>query len=135
MDAHYDLAGRTAIVTGGAGGLGRGIARALRDAGAAVELWDADPEGLAEAAVELDLGLPVRICVHETVEQNAGHYYDQIKKFKRKRTGAKAAMEREIQRPVARASGYSKPKNRWYHRFRWFQTSDGILVIGGFVVP
>lgn len=85
----------------------------------------------AEAAVELDLGRPVKIFVHETVEQNAGHYYDQIKKFKRKLTGAKAAMEREIHRPQARASGYSKPKNRWYHRFRWFQTSDGVLVIGG----
>jgi NAD(P)-dependent dehydrogenase (short-subunit alcohol dehydrogenase family) len=54
MDARYDLAGRVAIVTGGAGGLGRGIARALREAGATVELWDADPVGLAEASGELD---------------------------------------------------------------------------------
>lgn len=85
----------------------------------------------AEAAVEVDLGKMVKICVHETVEQNAGRYYDLIKKFKRKLTGAKAAMEREIHRPVKKASGYAKPKNRWYHRFRWFQTTDGILVIGG----
>jgi predicted ribosome quality control (RQC) complex YloA/Tae2 family protein len=85
----------------------------------------------ADAAVELDLDKPVKIYVHETVEQNAGRYYDQIKKFKRKLTGAKAAMEREIHRPVKKASGYARPKNRWYHRFRWFTTSDGILVIGG----
>jgi predicted ribosome quality control (RQC) complex YloA/Tae2 family protein len=85
----------------------------------------------AEAAVELDLGKPVKIFVHDTVEQNAGRYYDLIKKFKRKLTGAKAAMEREIHRPVKKSTGYSRPKNRWYHRFRWFQTSDGILVIGG----
>jgi predicted ribosome quality control (RQC) complex YloA/Tae2 family protein len=85
----------------------------------------------SEAAVELDLGKPVKIFVHETVEQNAGHYYDQIKKYKRKLAGAKAAMQKEIARPVGKASGYSRPKNKWYHRFRWFQTSDGILVIGG----
>jgi len=85
----------------------------------------------ADAAVELDLGLPVKIFVHETVEQNAGRNYDQIKKFKRKLTGAKAAMERQIKHPVRKASGYAKPKNKWYHRFRWFQTSDGTLVIGG----
>ncbi|MGO4406349.1 SDR family NAD(P)-dependent oxidoreductase [Bosea sp. RAF48] len=53
MDARYDLAGRAAIVTGGAGGLGRGIAQALSDAGATVELWDADPNKLEAAAAEL----------------------------------------------------------------------------------
>jgi NAD(P)-dependent dehydrogenase (short-subunit alcohol dehydrogenase family) len=56
MDARYDLSGRKAIVTGGAGGLGRGIAAALRDAGATVELWDAHAGRLAEAAAELGLG-------------------------------------------------------------------------------
>ncbi|MDD1727673.1 MAG: NFACT family protein [Methanospirillum sp.] len=85
----------------------------------------------AEAAVELDLGIVVKIFVHDTVEQNAGRNYDQIKKFKRKLTGAKAAMERQIHQPVRKATGYVKPKNKWYHRFRWFQTSDGVLVIGG----
>ena len=53
MDVRYDLGGRVAIVTGGAGGLGRGIGRALLDAGATVELWDADPNRLADAADEL----------------------------------------------------------------------------------
>lgn len=85
----------------------------------------------AEAAVEVNLGMTVKIFVHETVEQNAGRNYDQIKKFKRKLAGARAAMEREIHRPVSKATGYTRPKNKWYHRFRWFQTSDGVLVIGG----
>lgn len=53
MSAIYNLSGRFAIVTGGAGGLGLGIARALLDAGAGVELWDANTAGLAEAATEL----------------------------------------------------------------------------------
>jgi len=56
MDARYDLAGRKAIVTGGAGGLGCGIAAALRDAGATVELWDAHAGRLDEVAAELGVG-------------------------------------------------------------------------------
>ncbi|AMJ60025.1 SDR family NAD(P)-dependent oxidoreductase [Bosea sp. PAMC 26642] len=53
MGATYDLTGRVAIVTGGAGGLGRGIARALLEAGASVELWDENEVALDEAAAEL----------------------------------------------------------------------------------
>ncbi|HEX2134935.1 MAG TPA: SDR family oxidoreductase [Microvirga sp.] len=46
----YDLHGRTAIVTGGAGGIGRAIARHMVDAGATVELWDVN-DGALRAAV------------------------------------------------------------------------------------
>lgn len=53
MGARYNLRGRRAIVTGGAGGLGRGIAQALIDSGATVELWDANVAALAEAAADL----------------------------------------------------------------------------------
>ena len=34
MTATYEFGGRRAIITGGAGGLGRGMAKALMDAGA-----------------------------------------------------------------------------------------------------
>lgn len=60
MSATYDLSGRIALVTGGAGGLGCGIARALLDAGARVELWDANAAALAEAASELGSGASIR---------------------------------------------------------------------------
>lgn len=56
MNLRNDLADRKAVVTGGAGGLGQGIAMALRDAGATVELWDAHPGRLDEAAAELKVG-------------------------------------------------------------------------------
>lgn len=48
--AIYDFSGRTAIVTGGAGGFGRAIASRLVKAGASVALWDTDAVGLAETA-------------------------------------------------------------------------------------
>ena len=44
--------GRSAIVTGGASGIGRGIAERLLAEGARVSLWDADP-AVAEIAAEI----------------------------------------------------------------------------------
>lgn len=85
----------------------------------------------AEAAVEIDLSCPVKVFVHETIDQNAGRYYDQVKKFKKKLTGAKAAMERNVRQVKSRKVQYQRPKKRWFDRFRWFYTSDQVLVIGG----
>lgn len=39
-DCNYDFRGRVAVVTGGARGIGAAVAQALRDAGAAVAVWD-----------------------------------------------------------------------------------------------
>jgi len=81
--------------------------------------------------VDLDLGKPIRIRVDESVEANAGRYYDRIKKLKKKKDGAREAMKRPLVRqsetPRRKASG----RPRWYHRFRWFFTTDGVLVVGG----
>jgi NAD(P)-dependent dehydrogenase (short-subunit alcohol dehydrogenase family) len=50
---HYDLASRAMLVTGGAGGIGRAIARLALDSGARVSLWDTSQAGLRDAAAEL----------------------------------------------------------------------------------
>ena len=49
----YDLAGRRAVVTGGAQGFGRAIAERFLAAGARVSLWDVNPELTAETASQL----------------------------------------------------------------------------------
>ena len=49
----YDLAGKHAVITGGAGGIGRALAAAMIASGAQVTLWDASAEGLAAARAAL----------------------------------------------------------------------------------
>ena len=58
MVGPFDLTGRRALVTGGSGGIGRGLARALADAGASVAVLGRS-ESTEEAAVELG-GIAVR---------------------------------------------------------------------------
>ncbi len=48
-----DLDGRAAVVTGGAAGLGLGIARRLLESGADICIWDVNEDGLARAVEEL----------------------------------------------------------------------------------
>lgn len=52
----FDLTGRVALITGGAGGLGSGMAAALAGAGAAIVLVDTDAARLAAASDHLGSG-------------------------------------------------------------------------------
>jgi predicted ribosome quality control (RQC) complex YloA/Tae2 family protein len=84
-----------------------------------------------EAAVEIDLGKRVKIYVHEGIEQNAGRYYDIIKKFRKKKEGALRAMKTSPPRKKEQKRDFIPMKKVWYHRFRWFVTSDDVVVLGG----
>src|SRR5687767_11732533 len=48
-----DLSGKTAFITGGAGGIGLGMAEAFRDAGMRVVIADASDASLASASAKL----------------------------------------------------------------------------------
>jgi 3-oxoacyl-[acyl-carrier protein] reductase len=48
-----DLAGRVAVITGGAAGIGYAIAQRMADSGARLMLWDRDEEALRRAAAAL----------------------------------------------------------------------------------
>ncbi len=84
-----------------------------------------------EASVDLDLGETVTIYVHENIEVNLGRYFAQGKKFKKKIAGAKAAMDRPLPKQAILKHQAPVLKKKWFHRFRWFYTSDGVLVLGG----
>jgi NAD(P)-dependent dehydrogenase (short-subunit alcohol dehydrogenase family) len=61
----FDLSGRVAIVTGGNGGIGLGIAQALNAAGCTVSIWGRNAEKNASAAASLAKGpgkVDTRIC-------------------------------------------------------------------------
>jgi predicted ribosome quality control (RQC) complex YloA/Tae2 family protein len=106
------------------------ISRVLsaQESGPATRILSVNP---ADASVEVDIGERVTLHVHETLDVNIGRYYDTIKKFRRKIAGARAAMERPVSQERRRAPQTPIMKRRWFHRFRWFYTSDGILVLGG----
>ena len=52
-EATFDLGGRVALVTGGNGGIGLGMAEGLARAGADVVIWGSNPEKLASAEATL----------------------------------------------------------------------------------
>ena len=64
------LAGRTAVVTGGGAGIGRGIAAGLAAFGASVAIWEQDPETCASAAEEIG-ALGIITDVRESTEVDA----------------------------------------------------------------
>jgi predicted ribosome quality control (RQC) complex YloA/Tae2 family protein len=84
----------------------------------------------------------VTVDVHKSIEQNAGFYYEQAKRFKHKVERAKLALkksEAQLKELLERKkkqeskiieSGPKKPKE-WFEKFRWFISSEGFLVIGG----
>ena len=64
MSNTYDFAGRAAVVTGGAQGIGRAVVERLLAGGAAVAIWDRDQAFAARTAAELaDRGRTVAVGV------------------------------------------------------------------------
>ncbi len=84
-------------------------------------------------------GVELDVSAGKTVPQNAQTYYDLAKEMRRKAEGAKVALQateqlkagKTEQRKKRSAQQPRRRKPKWYERFRWFYSSDGILVIGG----
>ena len=68
---NLDLKGRTAVVTGGAAGIGLSIAQRLVASGARVSLWDRDEKALASAAPGLGNAHTARLDVSDEAQVQA----------------------------------------------------------------
>src|SRR5918998_530925 len=69
MSAFTDFEGKIAVVTGGASGIGKGIATALRDDGAQVVIADIEDEALQATASELGVaGIQCDVSQADSVE-------------------------------------------------------------------
>ena len=85
------------------------------------------------------------LCWKENLNQNAQRYYANIKKMKKKTTGAKKAvlqscqeierakkrsMKEEMKRTEQQRSEKEK-KDFWFENYRWFLSSEGNIVVAG----
>ena len=87
----------------------------------------------------MEKDMKVEIDIRKTVEQNATFYYEKAKKAKRKIKGSEEALKRtekklltikpEVQKKELKKIKIKKKK--WYEKFRWFESSEGFLCIGG----
>jgi 2-dehydro-3-deoxy-L-rhamnonate dehydrogenase (NAD+) len=75
-----DLNNRTAIVTGGARGIGLAAAQKMLASGAAVALWDIDADALGKAAAGLKGGRVFTAVVDVTDEASIGKAVDALKR-------------------------------------------------------
>ena len=68
----FDLTGRVALITGGNGGIGLGMARGLMESGAEVSIWGTNPEKNERALAALtDLGPKVTAYVCDVSDEQA----------------------------------------------------------------
>ena len=95
-------------------------------------------DGKGEMRVVLD-GAELELNAGLTVPQNAQRYYEKAKELARKAAGAKGALaiteelrsSKAEPRKTRSAHAFRRRKPKWYERFRWFNSSDGFLVLGG----
>ncbi len=99
------------------------------------------PEGLILNVTVEDLTFPLNL--RHTIQENAAHYYTKAKRAEKKLKGTEKAIEetktkieelrqKQIEKVRQERRRPSKRRKKaWYEKFRWFHSSDGLLVIGG----
>jgi predicted ribosome quality control (RQC) complex YloA/Tae2 family protein len=80
--------------------------------------------------------------VRQSIQDNADHYYMRSKKAEKKLKGAQNQLDEtrakieEAKKQVVKEKKNQQPlakrrKKEWFEKFRWFYSSDGLLVLGG----
>ncbi|MFO7619542.1 MAG: ribosome rescue protein RqcH [Thermoplasmata archaeon] len=91
-------------------------------------------------SVSLPDGSAVRLDTRNNLNENAAAFYDRSKKAKHKAEGARVAIieTEQLLRNVKKAVEKSKAKTDklptkkfWFDKFRWFMSSEGLIVVGG----
>ena len=87
--------------------------------------------------------LVIPLNLRRSIQDNAANYYAMAKRSEKKLEGAEKALKEtqlkmaELERQlIKQAKETQKPlskrrKKVWYEKFRWFHSSEGVLVIGG----
>lgn len=99
-----------------------------------------EPKGLI-LNVSLDAQV-FALNLRHLIQDNAANYYAEAKKAEKKLEGAKEALQEtqrkieELKQQITVQKKETKPllkarKKAWYEKFRWFNSSEGFLVIGG----
>jgi predicted ribosome quality control (RQC) complex YloA/Tae2 family protein len=87
----------------------------------------------------------ITLDIKKSVEENAQVYFEKAKQARKKLEGARKALHKfsEMRKKMeaeeaeraeeerSRPQAVQKRKKEWYEKFRWFRTSEGMLVIGG----
>ena len=122
-----ELADRVAVVTGGAGGIGRGIVEALLEHGAKVVIADVEKPALDQAVDELSSrgtveGVPTDVSSFESVDALASHVF-----------GAYGACHLLFNNAGVTSGGGGKPWEQESNDWRWcysvnvFGVAHGVL--------
>ncbi len=95
----------------------------------------------AKISVKID-DIVIRLDFRMNATDNATYYYKLAKRDKRRIQGAKTALEqtqkkleeKQVAKELTKQRQISlvkQPKKLWYEKFRWFKSSEGLIVIGG----
>ncbi|MBL8381284.1 MAG: SDR family oxidoreductase [Burkholderiales bacterium] len=114
----YDLAGRVAVITGGARGIGYAIAERMLASGAAVLLWDMMGDRLEQARATLSAQGDVRTATLDITDEDAVQ------------AAAKAAGKVDI---LVNSAGITGPNQKtWEYSSKDFRAVQEVNLIGTF---
>ena len=77
--------------------------------------------------------MEIELDLNKTIEENATSYFEKSKLARKKVNGLKKAIEitEKIAEKKVVVAKKEKRNAKWFEKFRWFFTSDGLLVVGG----
>lgn len=114
--------------------------RAARDKVPSAKIFEELNPKTAKIIVNIE-GESIELDYRKSAVQNANLFYEQAKKAASKAEGAKKAVQKTLKlietaretppMEIAPTKLVKGRKKKWYESFRWFNSSEGVLVLGG----